>query len=66
MLWNVKIINKNSLKKSDQSHHIVYCPHSRLAVPQSNDAISILAAPIGWAHLHSSPNQLYNWLHNRL
>ena len=29
--------------------------------------ISVLAGPLsGWAHLHSSPNRLYNGLYNRL
>jgi len=30
----------------DQTRHIVCCPHSRLAAPQPNDVISVLAGPL--------------------
>ena len=34
------------LKKFDQTRHIVYCPHSRLAARQPNDVKSVLAGPL--------------------
>jgi len=45
MLWRVKI-NKNFFKISIKTRHIVYCPHSRLAVRQPNDVINVLAGPL--------------------
>jgi len=33
-------------KKIDQTRHIVYCPHIRLASRQPNDVTSVLAGPL--------------------
>ena len=30
----------------DQTCHIVYCPHSRLAARQPDDVVSVLAGPL--------------------
>ena len=51
-----------------QTRHIVYCPHSRLTVTQWRHKRPrwTAQATLGWAHLHSSSNHLYNRLYNRL
>ena len=42
---NNKLI-KTIFKNFDQTRHIVYCPHSRLAGRQPNDVVSVLAGPL--------------------
>ena len=47
-----------------QTWHIIYYPHSRLAVMQLCHKRPGWAtqAPLGWAHLYGSSNWLYSWL----
>ena len=46
MLPRVENKQEFFLKNFDQTRHIVYCPHSRLAARQPNDVISVLAGPL--------------------
>ena len=53
MLPRLKLIHKNYFLKIDQTRHVVYCPHSRLAARHKRPGWTA-QAPLGWAHLHSS------------